>query len=132
MEKQDNKHDNNQNSKKYLNNGIKINQNKIIHTNDGLPSKPYKYKGIEFNLENILTYLEYDYWNEDEINDGFWTRMNNHKRIFNKVMEINGYDNTKNFGEDKTKELKQQIYDKSKKFPPIELNLDLDWGDDEP
>ena len=114
----------------YLNNGIKIKENMKIPTLDGLPSKNYKYKGINFNLDNIMTYLEYDYWFEHELDYDFWLRFNSHRRIYYQVMEINGYGCSKNIGIDNTEKIKKQIHEESINYPNIELNLDLNWNDE--
>ena len=118
----------------YLNNNIKIKENTKIPTLDGLPSKIYRYKGIDFNLDNILTYMEYDYWFEHELEYNFWFRLDSHKKIFNKVMEINGYGNSRNIGPDDTeklqKKLKEKAIENAIKYPPMELDLNFDSDDE--
>jgi hypothetical protein len=117
-------------NKNYLNNNIKIKENLKIPTLDGLPSKIYRYKGIDFNLDNILTYMEYDYWDIDETKFDFWFRLSSHQTVFNKVLKINGYGINKNIGNDDIEKYKKELEETAKKYPQIELDLNFDWNDE--
>ena len=90
-------------------------------------NKDYIVNGIVYNLNNIMEYMDKDYWDADDLKFDFWYRLQRHQQIFYEVMKLNNIKlGNNNIDKDSTNELLEAMKEKNKNY-----NVKILWDDDD-